>query len=286
MKFISPKIILCFLMLAGTAIGAEVKEILVPSPSMNTNITCLIVLPDGYSRTNRAYPVVYFLHGYSSSPRRTLNELNEILLNAVDRYRMILVLPDGGYNSWYIDSPVRTKMKYETFIGSELVSFMEKNYRCVRAVWARAITGGSMGGYGAMFIGVRHPDVFGAVGSMSGGVDFRPFPNNWDLAEILGPKDKFPERWNAYAVINNLQRLKPDEPTIYLDVGTSDAFLEVNRALHRKLLEMKLPHVYVERPGHHDAAYWQAATRYQLFFFAQTFKEKQSAEEGANAKPN
>jgi S-formylglutathione hydrolase FrmB len=279
MKFILLKIILCFLILAKTVFAAEVKEVFIPSPSMNTNIPGYVILPDDYSKTNRTYPVVYILHGYSSSPRRTLDEFNDILRSAANHYQMIMVLPDGGYNSWYIDSPVRTGMKYETFIADELVSFVDSNYRSIPSSRARAITGGSMGGYGAMFIGVRHVDVFGIVGSLSGGVDFRPFPDNWDVKLVLGPFDEFPQRWDAHVVINNLQRLKPGEPTIYLDVGTSDPFLEVNRALHKKLLEMRLPHVYVERPGHHDTAYWEIATQYQLFFFAETFNEKQAAKE-------
>ena len=276
MKFTLPQIILSTLLLARTAIAAEVKEVSVPSLSMHTNIPSLIILPNDYYNTNRTYPVIFLLHGYSSNPHMTVDGLDLVLQTAADQYNMILVLPDGGYNSWYIDSPVRTDMKYETFISNELVSFVDANFHSIPHKWARAITGGSMGGFGAMFIGVRHPDTFSLVGELSGAVDFRPFPDNWDIKLILGPFADFHKRWDEYVLINNLKGIKSNEPTIYMDVGTSDAFLSVNRALHNKLLEKALPHVYVERPGHHDAAYWKVAAQYQLYFFAQTFQENQS----------
>jgi S-formylglutathione hydrolase FrmB len=241
---------------------------------MSNQIPAIFILPDAYTSTNAPLPVVYLLHGYSSSPRITLDLLDPMIRRAADSGRMIIVLPDGGYNSWYFDSPVQPGRKYETFMASELVRFTDEHYRTTPARWARAITGGSMGGHGAMFIGLRHKDVFGAVGSLSGGVDFRPYPDNWDIKQVLGSRYEFPKRWDEHVVVNNLAGLKPGELTLYVDIGTKDIFLDVNRALHRRLLEMDVPHVYVERPGQHDDAYWKIAVHYQLAFFGNTFKEK------------
>ena len=260
--------------LAGVTFAARVQDVNVPSLSMNRQIPAIVILPDSYFKTDRTYPVVYLLHGYSSNPRQTFNLAGDILTAAADKYEMIIFLPDGGFNSWYFDSPVQPQQKYETHIANEIVHFADSNFRTIPSAWARAITGGSMGGHGAMFVALRHRDIFGSVGSLSGAVDFRPFPENWDIKQILGTITQFPQRWDEYVVINNLQSLKPGELTIYLDIGTKDAFIEVNRALHKKLLVMDIPHIYIERPGHHDDPYWKVAIKYQLFFFSEVFKEK------------
>ncbi|MDO8303120.1 MAG: alpha/beta hydrolase-fold protein [Sedimentisphaerales bacterium] len=258
----------------GAAFAARVQDVNVPSLSMNKQIPAIVILPDSYFKTDKTYPVVYLLHGYSSSPKKTFDVAGEIFTAAADKYEMIIFLPDGGYNSWYFDSPILPQQKYETHIASEIVQFADSHFRTIPSAWARAITGGSMGGHGAMFVALRHKDIFGSVGSLSGAVDFRPFPENWDIKQTLGPIAQFSQRWDEYVVINNLPRLKPDELTIYLDIGTKDAFIEVNRALHKKLLVMDIPHVYIERPGHHDDHYWRVAIKYQLFFFSEIFREK------------
>ncbi len=262
------------LWLIAEATAARVEEISVPSAAMSNQIPAIVILPEHYTPTNAQLPVTYLLHGYSSSPRITLDLLDAELRRAADSGPMIIVLPDGGYNSWYFDSPVQPRRKYETFMASELVRFIDEHYPTKPTRSARAITGGSMGGHGALFIGLRHKDVFGAAGSLSGGVDFRPFPENWDIKLALGPRGEFPKRWDDHVVVNNLGGLKPGDLTLYMDIGTKDLFLEVNRALHRRLLEMDIPHVYVERPGQHDNAYWKVAADYQLAFFANTFREK------------
>lgn len=98
---------------------------------------------------------------------------------------MIIVCPDGR-NSWYWDSPVDPSMQMESFFTDCLIPTVDSLYRTMPARGGRAITGLSMGGHGALWLAWRHPDLFGAAGSMSGGVDIRPFPANWNMADRLG----------------------------------------------------------------------------------------------------
>ncbi|WP_242499227.1 alpha/beta hydrolase family protein [Flavobacterium sp. 140616W15] len=79
------------------------------------------------------------------------------------------------------DSPIDTTFKYETYVIDELVPFIDKNYKTITSREGRAISGLSMGGHGALYLSFKHQEVFGAAGSMSGGVDFRPFPEKWDI---------------------------------------------------------------------------------------------------------
>jgi S-formylglutathione hydrolase FrmB len=84
---------------------------------------------------------------------------------------------------------------------------VDNNYSTLKSPKGRAITGLSMGGHGALYLAIKHPDVFGATGSMSGGVDIRPFPFNWDLAKRLGSYAGHPKFGKKTRVINLLYSL-------------------------------------------------------------------------------
>jgi S-formylglutathione hydrolase FrmB len=128
-----------------------------------------------------------------------------------------------------------------------------------------------MGGHGALYLAFRHPDVFGNAGSMSGGVDIRPFPGNWNLNNALGTMEAHPERWEAAAVVNLVKNIRPGQVNIYFDCGVDDFFAGVNDNLHRVLLEAGIPHDYVSRPGAHTWEYWNNSILHHLLFFSEAF---------------
>ncbi|MDX1479352.1 MAG: alpha/beta hydrolase family protein, partial [Saprospiraceae bacterium] len=194
------------------------------------------------------------------------------VLDLADRHDMIIVCPDGGTVSWYFDSPGDPASRYETHFTAELVPAVDHSYRTLPSPAGRAITGLSMGGHGALFLAIRHPDIWGAAGSMSGGLDIRPFHPYWNLDRHLGPIAQFPERWDAHTVINLLPQLKGRNTALMIDCGYGDFFFEVNLAAHQVLKEMAFPHTFVQRPGGHDWAYWSNAIKYQVLFFAEYFE--------------
>jgi S-formylglutathione hydrolase FrmB len=128
-----------------------------------------------------------------------------------------------------------------------------------------------MGGHGALYLAIRNPEVWGAAGSTSGGVDIRPFPNNWDLAKRLGTYASQRENWEKNTVINMVEALKGRSMKILFDCGLDDFFLEVNRNMRQKLLSNGIPHVYIEMPGGHNAQYWNSSLKYHLVFFRSFF---------------
>lgn len=97
------------------------------------------------------------------------------------RDSVIVVCPDGE-NSWYWDSPKDPSSRFETFVARELIDYVDAHYPTRGDRSGRAITGLSMGGHGGLWLSFRHKDTFGAGGSTSGGVDIRPFPENWEMA--------------------------------------------------------------------------------------------------------
>ena len=163
-------------------------------------------------------------------------------------------------------------MRYETYISNELIEIIDKRYNTVANRKGRAITGLSMGGHGAFYLAFRHQDIWGAAGSMSGGLDIRPFPNNWDMAKRLGEYSEFKENWEENTVINMVYLLKGDNLKLIFDCGYDDFFYGVNKRLHQKLMERNIPHEYTERPGKHNWDYWSNSVKYHLLFFDHYFK--------------
>ncbi len=251
---------------------AEVDTVSVHSESMNKNIPAVVITPGSYQNQGHEFPVVYLLHGYSDNYSKWVNTVPKIK-ELADLYRMIIVCPDGGYSSWYFDSPVDDSYHYETHIAKELVTYIDNNYNTIKKRTGRAITGLSMGGHGALYLAIRNLDLFGAAGSQSGGVDIRPFPNNWHLAKRLGTYTDFPENWENNTVINMVEQVQPGSLAITFECGVDDFFYEVNKELHKKLLKLNIPHNYTVRPGKHNWEYWKNSIQYQLLFFCNYFSQ-------------
>lgn len=267
--------ITALLALFVTLQAATVDTLTVFSPSMKKNTKTCVVVPDGYRKSAQNYPVLYLLHGYSGNYASWVKDFPQVL-GFADTYNMIIVGVDGAFSSWYFDSPVDSTFKYETYVTRELTGFIDKTYRTVKEAKGRAACGLSMGGHGALYLAMRNQQVFGAAGSMSGGVDIRPFPENWDLSKRLGDKALYPENWEKHTVINQLHLLKNDKLALMIDCGIDDFFYPVNRALHEKMLYLNIKHDYIERPGAHNWAYWNNALQYQVLFFYNYFQKNLS----------
>ncbi len=267
MKYYSLFAVLALYVVAAR--GADVDTISVWSGAMNKTVKTVVITPKEYAQRD-SFPVVYLLHGYSGNYADWVNKAPEVK-NLADRYGLIIVCPDGGYGSWYWDSPVDSSFRYETFVSNELVTWVDGQYKTIASRNGRAITGLSMGGHGALYLAMKHIDIYGAAGSTAGGVDIRPFPLNWDIAKRLGAYADYPEQWDNHTVINLLHRLTPNALSLIIDCGTGDFFYGVNEQLHGKLLDRNIPHTYITGPGVHNWDYWQRSIGYQLLYFSTYF---------------
>lgn len=247
-----------------------VDTIEVMSAKMGRTIKNTVVLPAQYTQKGNAkkqFPVIYLLHGAWGSYRDWPKKAD--LRALASQYGVIIVCPDGQ-DSWYFDSPIDPKFQFETYITRELREYIESHYRTINAPKYRAITGLSMGGHGALWLAWRHPNIYGACGSMSGGVDIYNFPNKWKINERLGEYDSNKEVWREHSVMNLVSTLVPGQ-SIIIDDGTHDIFINENNALHEALLKQGIPHDYIVRPGAHNWNYWVNALDYQVLFFYKTF---------------
>jgi S-formylglutathione hydrolase FrmB len=264
--------ILLFLLIVVQLIASKADTLKILSQSMKKTVLNIVITPDSYYSSDRSFPVLYLLHGAGGNQNDWLNQVPEIK-DYADKYNIMIVCPDGGKTSWYFDSPIDPSMKYETYVSKELVGYIDTHFRTISGRNGRAITGLSMGGHGAFYLTFRHPDIWGAAGSMSGGVDFRPFPDNWDIKLRLGELSKNPEAWDKNVVINLLDSVRSSNLKLIFDCGVDDFFYTVNKNLHQKMLELRIPHDYIERPGRHTWDFWRNSIKYQLVFFNDFFSQ-------------
>jgi len=262
--------VLFFFLLSVFSINAaRVDDVMVHSTAMKRDLPVRLVVPDD-ANSSKPCAVIYLLHGYGGNSRSWL-DIKPELKNYADKENVIFVCPDGK-NSWYWDSPKDSAYRFETYVSTELTAWVDSKYPTIKNRNARAITGLSMGGHGALWLSFRHKDIFGAGGSTSGGVDIRPFPNNWEMKKQLGEKAQNEALWDEYTVINQLDKIKNGDLAIIVDCGYDDFFFAVNNALHDKLLAKGINHDYIVRPGRHDGQYWNNSIDYQILFFLKNFK--------------
>lgn len=260
---------LLFLLLSsGFVRAAKVDTIAVHSAAMNKSIKTVVIQPEGSKKKD--LPTLYLLHGYSGNYADWVNKA-PVIKDLADQYGILIVCPDGGFGSWYWDSEIDQNFKYETFVAKELVDYIDGKYPVIKDRKKRGITGLSMGGHGAIYLAIRHQDVFAAVGSTAGGLDIRPFPNNWDMAKRIGAYDQHPQVWDSHTVMELTHLIKPKSLEIFIDCGTDDFFYAVNHKFHEKLAYLNIPHRYLSMPGAHNWDYWGKSIQYQLIFFQEFF---------------
>ncbi|MCM1111320.1 MAG: esterase family protein [Clostridium sp.] len=250
------------------AVPGRVDTMTVNSALVRSPYTFNVALPSQYlvEGDTASYPVIYLLNGHGGNQNNWGRLVPLDSLASV--YSVIFVSPDGR-NSWYWDSPLRPDLQMESFIIDELVPFVDERYRTIAAPESRAITGLSMGGHGAMWLALRHQDIFGNVGSTSGGVDIVPFPGRWNIDDAIGTQAQNPGAWRSHSVMSQLDSLdrQPLTLNIIFDCGTEDFFFTVNNTLDSILTARRVPHTYITGPGAHNGQYWEKSIIPQLEFF-------------------
>ncbi len=254
--------------------ASTVDTVSIKSAVMRKSIKAVVIKPNSYLQTDQRFPVVYLLHGFGGNYSNWVKKVPHIQQLA-DELQLMIVCPDGAIGSWYFDSPIDSNYQYETFISAEVPQFIDAHYKTIANRKARAITGLSMGGHGGLFLGFRHANLFSACGSMSGALHVTVITKGYQVEQRLGDTGTYKKYWNDWSVLNAIEQKPSDALSIIFDCGTEDRVLPMSRAVHEKMLKLKIPHDYTERPGNHDWRYWNTAIDYQLLYFSKHFKLSQ-----------
>jgi len=238
--------------------GVQIETIQFSSSLTGRVLPYKVVLPAGYgliTSRRKHYPVIYLLHGWSDHFDSWLKSTG--LAHYAAQHKFIIVTPEGN-NGWYSDSETNPSEKYESYIISELIPDVESRYRTIRDRSGRGIAGNSMGGYGALKFGFKHPATFGFVASMSGAFDATSRVDDKSIMDTFGAAGSLARSENDLAQI--VRQLPPDKvaalPFIYIDCGLDDPWLTVNDHFSDELSQLKVRYTYRRVPGRHVWPYW------------------------------
>jgi S-formylglutathione hydrolase FrmB/lysophospholipase L1-like esterase len=268
---------LLYLSAAGPVLASEnpsattVTEVIrsFHSQALGRETSYTIVLPKNPSLPppDRGYPVLYLLHGYSGNHRDWIEK--SPLAEEVSKRQWVVVLPEGDYSSWYLDSPVNPQSQFASYLVRDLPEDVEENFPVRRDRSGRAIAGLSMGGHGAMLNALRLPERYGSASSMSGILDLRPRKDRWNIRLVLDITN--PQQVLENSVVGKIMEKAENPealwPALLFDCGTSDtAALVTNRRAQEVLTIRGIHHKYSEHPGAHNWKYWSSRLPEHLDF--------------------
>lgn len=233
------------------------RDVTFHSAALNRDMPYRVILPKIIA-SGAKLPVVYLLHGGGGDYREWSNDSN------VARFAengLILVMPEGN-SSYYTNSATRPEDRYEDYIVGDLIHDVESRFPVAAGRSHRAVIGNSMGGFGAVKIGLKHPELFAFVGGLSSALDVptRPFSikriSQWrGHRSIFGP-------WNGEVQGQNdpytLARSADPAaaPYFYLTCGDQEGLLLANRQFAALLEKRRFLFEFHEVRGGHNWNQW------------------------------
>lgn len=221
----------------GSAQSRTARTIRIDSDVIRGQATIAVLLPADYDSSAARYPVVYLLHG--GTQNHTAFPARNWFTRDASARRMIVVMP--YLQPFMFLARGGSAAPFEEFLGRELPAYIDGHYRTISEPRGRAIGGISMGGYGATMMGLKRPDIFGAVGAISAALSTDGRPG--DIAALAS-------------------MLSPDgAPYFYVACGLADAVIPASRDLATRLRERNVTVDLREVPGGHGWEVWDPQVR-------------------------
>ncbi len=259
------------------------------SNSLQKNAVINVMLPRNYEISHIRYPVLYLCHGLTSNYR----EFEFIgVPEYLNRFDMIVVTVDVG-NSWYVNwanSEEGQANNFADHVTKDVIEYVDNNYRTIADRKGRAINGISMGGFGAMSLGLSHPELYCSVASASGALGYaKDVREQVELGEeafviweqVLNDTitryhnielegfSSFAERTpkgTPFLTVEEVDSVDPFKlilsipkdqlPHIYLDCGLQDGLINSAKDFMQLMLENDIPFTYSQSKGRHEEDYW------------------------------
>jgi enterochelin esterase-like enzyme len=260
------------------------------SALLNTEVKYSIYLPDGYEYSERQYPVVYLLNGYTGDETNWIQSggIQRIMDHEIEQgniQEMVIVMPDGD-DRLYMNRTDGT-YPYEDMFMKELLPYIQNQYSVRKGKRYTAISGLSMGGAGALKLALKYDENFGACAAFSSAVfteesvvaSDQKFMDGYiskAMPDMVGTKGKsrLEKSYQEYDVLH-LAKTKDAEllktVKIYFDCGDDDFLSLGNAELHKELLGRQIPHEYRVRDGAHTWPYWRESLPIGLKFISDSF---------------
>ena len=212
------------------------------SPALGKSVTYRVILPE---TGTGPFPVLMQLHGLSDDDNAWIQRSN--LIGHVAGFPLIVVLPDGGtsgYLNWRSHERLG-KQNYEDFLIEDIPAHLTRHFQVRPGPWA--IGGLSMGGFGAVRLGLKYPDRFASIWAHS---------SAFHIGQMAEPS-LIPDTEDADIYLHASQVARVAQPpVISFDCGVDDELIGYNRDFHAHLESIGLAHHYAEYPGGHTWDYW------------------------------
>jgi enterochelin esterase-like enzyme len=274
---------------AKSAAELHVEYASLQSAALGKELKFAVQFPPSYeSDPKRRYPVLYFLHGMFGNEgefqRRGVAAAVSKLREEGSIGDFIIVAP-AGENSFYLNA--KNGVRYEDAIIQDLIPYVEKTYRVIGTRDARAIQGISMGGWGALLLAFKHPEMFSTVTTHSAALFAElPHPSGEDrraqfilklVGNIFGtpPDEEFFKTVNpVYIADGNAAAIKKSGIKVYFDCGEQDryGFQESNKAFDERLTKLGIAHEFHLFPGNHGWEYMISVADHSYTFLWKNFK--------------
>ena len=223
---------------------------------------------------DRALGVLYLLHGMGDDHTSWATLFD--LAGALAEVELRVVLPDGA-GSYFCNIPGPRGGRYEDLITRDVIEYVDANYNTVADRSGRVVAGLSMGGYGALMLSMRHPELFCGVSSHSGSLYFahepHPFGKEYPTGLMKLLAGVSPEvDYDCFSLATKLAASKSEAfGALRFDCGLDDYQGDINRRLHAHLDSLGVAHTYEEFPGGHTWDYWRANFNKTLSFTLDLF---------------
>jgi S-formylglutathione hydrolase FrmB len=283
----------CFVLAGGSAAAqSRIDCSALNSRILNRAVRYCVYIPSGYDagaaqHPPPRYPVLYFLHGLGDNEQTLFNSGGWTLLDDLrSQHKMgdFLIVAPEGKRSFYVNS-ADGSVRYSDFFLREFMPQIERKYRIRGGRANRAISGVSMGGYGALRFAFAYPELFSAVSAQSGAL-ITESPRELDTASqtgipilsVLGPVFGKPidlRHWteNSPFVLARRNAAELRKLAIYFNCGQNDdyGFEKGAAVLHEELVKEKIKHEYHPYPGDHSATYFLSHFAEVMEFHSRAF---------------
>jgi enterochelin esterase-like enzyme len=276
------------------ASGLRIMESLVMHSSiLKQDVHFSVCLPANYYQAKRSFPVVYLLHGLGDDETSWLeygqiSQYADKLVEDGDADPMIFIMPEA-FRTYYVNDYKSTFMYQDMFVN-ELVPHIDSIFSTIADRQHRALMGYSMGGFGALILHLKHPDIFGTAVPLSISVrtdeqymteDASGWDDQW--GRLFGEpgltgKDRITEYYkqnSPFHVLSLMSAGDIQKLNIYIDNGDKEQTLcRSNEELHILMRDLNIPHEFRVRDGGHSFQYWCSALPNALKFISDSFEGK------------
>lgn len=290
MKRIFSTLLLLLLFSTLTLAQSRLLESLsMDSDILDYDVEYSVYLPEDYETSQRAYPVVYLLHGYTDDETgwTQFGEVKRLVDEGIASGEippMIIIMPDGKV-TWYMNDHAGTELWEDMFV-KEFIPHVEGKYRIKAKKEFRGISGLSMGGFGSLRLSLTHTDLFAACAGYSSALwtadgfanmGQEGYENMFGklIGKGLSGDKRITDHWKANSIID-LVRSKPlnelNKVRYYFDCGDDDFLAIANAQLHIEMRRKNLPHEYRVRDGAHTWGFWRTSLPIGLKFIGESFR--------------